>query len=192
MPINPRYAARIVAIGMALLAMVIAAHLFEPPLVSRTAHSLIRSFHAPGFAIVTIVLIRLLDRTPTRRARYLLAPIGALLAGIASELAQLTSARDASWQDVLTDMVGIGAGLDFFMLSPHGSVPMLSGRSASLELDACRHMGIDYTEILEPDNKKLLKKCWSRCRPGLTPALVSALPIRVRVAIEEGHLETFT
>jgi hypothetical protein len=49
---------------------------------------------------------------------------------------------------------GIGAGLDYFMLSPYGSIPMLSGRSASLELDACRHLDIDYKEILEPDDKK--------------------------------------
>ena len=111
---------RFATLGAAILAIIVAAHLLQPPLLSRTANSLIRSFHAPGFAVVTIALIWLLGKTPARPARYLIAPVAALFAGIVSELAQLGTDRHADLQDLLTDVVGICAGLGVAVLSDRG------------------------------------------------------------------------
>lgn len=47
---------------------------------------------------------------------------------------------------------GLGAGLDFFVLP--GTLPMMSGRSVSLESDACANLGLPYSETMETDNAR--------------------------------------
>jgi VanZ family protein len=99
------------ALLVGALALVIAAHLFEPHYFSRTAKAYIKSLHAPGFAVVSAALALLLKRCGLAFKSYAYAAAGALAAGVLSELAQLSGPRHAELSDLLKDVVGICAGL---------------------------------------------------------------------------------
>ncbi len=100
-------------LGLAALALVaiVAAHFFEPHYWSRNAKFFIKTFHAPGFAVVALVFLGVFRRQGMGRRSYLYAALAAMLAGIVSELAQLGSSRDADVGDLLRDAIGICAGL---------------------------------------------------------------------------------
>lgn len=73
--------------------------------------------HAPVFSIIAVCLLGLSSRyqwSATRRIFMVLA--ASLLIGIASEAAQIPIGRDASVQDLITDMLGAAGGL-FLALS---------------------------------------------------------------------------
>ena len=99
------------ALLLGALAVIVAAHLFEPHYFSRTAKAFIKSLHAPGFAVVSAVLAFGLNRCGLGFKSYLYAAAGAFAAGVISELAQLSGPRHAGIDDLLKDLVGICAGL---------------------------------------------------------------------------------
>ena len=105
---------RLLAIGALaglILLVIVGAHLFEPHGWSRNAKGLIRTFHAPGFAVVTLLLVSMFRNRHHGNRRYWYAAAAAMLAGVLSELAQLVSGRDADIVDLLRDAIGVAAGL---------------------------------------------------------------------------------
>ena len=101
----------LVALLLGALALIVAAHLFEPQYFSRTAKAFIKFLHAPGFAVVSAALALLLKRFGLGSKSYAYAAAGALAAGVLSELAQLSGPRHAELNDLVKDVVGICAGL---------------------------------------------------------------------------------
>lgn len=97
-----------------------AAHFFEPHYSSRNAKSFIRTFHAPGFAAVALALLVFLRRQGMGERSYLYAALGAMAAGIVSELAQVGSARSADVGDLMRDAFGTCAGLGLAALFDPG------------------------------------------------------------------------
>jgi len=114
-PVNrvPSTAALLVALG-ATLALVL---LGRFPTHARWAADLSNAAHSPAFALVTLILLALVRRIPSRRRHvledYALAIAGALTLGIAIELAQLVTGRDASLDDLLRDALGAFAATGF-------------------------------------------------------------------------------
>lgn len=102
---------RLFALMLAGLVLIVAAHLIEPQYLSRNAKYLIKTFHAPGFAFVSLVLVWVFERHGMGRRSFAYAAIGALAFGVASELAQVLGPRHAGFDDLLRDVVGICAGL---------------------------------------------------------------------------------
>jgi VanZ family protein len=100
-------------LGFAALVLlaIVAAHLFEPRYWSRNAKSFVKTFHAPGFAVVALVFLGAFRRQGMGRRSYLYAALAALAAGVVSEVAQLASSRNADVGDLLRDVIGICAGL---------------------------------------------------------------------------------
>jgi len=109
-------------LGLAVLALlaIVAAHFFEPHYWSRNAKYFIRTFHAPGFAVVALALLVVLRRQGIGRRSYLYAALGAMAAGVVSELAQIGSARSADVGDLMRDAVGTCAGLGLAALFDPG------------------------------------------------------------------------
>lgn len=68
--------------------------------------------HAPVFSIIAICLLGLSSRYQWSAARRIFTVLAAsVLIGIISEAAQIPIGRDASMQDLITDMLGAAAGL---------------------------------------------------------------------------------
>jgi VanZ family protein len=113
LPDRRRWPGLLALLGLAALALlaIVAAHFFEPHYWSRTAKDFIKTFHAPGFAVVALALLGLFRRQRLGRRSYFYAAVAAMLAGVVSELAQAGSTREADVGDLLRDAIGIGAGL---------------------------------------------------------------------------------
>lgn len=101
----------LVALLLGALALIVAAHLFEPQYFSRTAKAFIKSLHAPGFAAVAAALALGLRRRGLGGKSYLYAATGAFAAGVLSELAQLPGPRHAGIDDLVKDIIGICGGI---------------------------------------------------------------------------------
>ncbi len=110
-PLPWRRVLQLLALAALALLAIVAAHFFEPHYWSRNAKFFIKTFHAPGFAVVALVFLGVLRRQGLGQRSYLYAAAAAMAAGIVSELAQLGTARDADVGDLLRDAIGICAGL---------------------------------------------------------------------------------
>ena len=117
--VYPRHRSPIALLGTAIA--VLAVVLFgRVPGQGRWATELSDSAHGPAFAVVTLTLIALLRRVPSRHASvlrdYSLAIAVALLLGALIELLQLVTGRDGSFDDLGRDALGALAGTGFLTL----------------------------------------------------------------------------
>jgi hypothetical protein len=85
---------------------------------SQVMQNLLGALHAPGFLLASALLLTMFERTgwPMRIALPGAALVSLGLA-IISEAAQYFSARDAEWQDLAYDLLGIAAGLVLAVVS---------------------------------------------------------------------------
>ena len=101
-----------VVLGIVLLARV--------PGEAMWAADLTNFAHGPAFAVVTVLLFKVLRSGPTRQSpvlpEYLLVTLIALALGAIVELVQGRIGRDASFDDLVRDAQGILAALGFLML----------------------------------------------------------------------------
>lgn len=88
-----------------------AAHLFAPPSASTIMHALRNALHAPGFAVLTIILFRLLRSRMEPSIALVGATILCIVTAIIGELLQIATAGDASVVDFANDGVGIAGAL---------------------------------------------------------------------------------
>ncbi len=77
---------RLFALMLAGLVLIVAAHLIEPQYLSRNAKYLIKTFHAPGFAFVSLVLVWIFDNYTENQ-----------LESIEAELVYLVRNKTNSW-----------------------------------------------------------------------------------------------
>ncbi len=101
----------LLVLGLGALAFIIAWHLYEPRQISRTATALIKSFHAPGFALVSLAALWAFKRRGHGNSAYWYAGGMALAAGIIAEAAQIYGPRDANIGDLVKDAIGIVGAL---------------------------------------------------------------------------------
>ena len=101
-----------VVLGIVLLARI--------PGEAMWAADLTNFAHGPAFAVVTVLLFKVLRRGPTRQSpvlpEYLLVALMALALGALVELVQGRIGRDASFDDLVRDAQGTLGALGFMML----------------------------------------------------------------------------
>ncbi len=110
-----------VAVAVILLVILLGAIAFAPPsqggfLWLRTLHNFA---HGPIFGCIALILLYVLRGQPRFAARTPLVQYGVIFAiafalGIATEIAQLGTGRDASIEDLITDLLGASAFLLVF------------------------------------------------------------------------------
>jgi len=95
------------AAGALLVASVIGAHIILPVQASALDVEAIRSLHGPGFGLVAILALLFFRNGSRPMNAYLIAAAcAAILAGL-SEAAQIPGPRDAEFNDLLVDAIGI-------------------------------------------------------------------------------------
>jgi VanZ family protein len=105
--------ARIVA-GIALALAVVWAHHFLPSSTSALAAEASRSLHAPGFGLVSIIVLKLGRFRGAPSARFLKAASLTMLLAVLAEASQLLAgSRAAQLTDLISDALGIIGFLGF-------------------------------------------------------------------------------
>jgi len=87
--------------------LVVAAHLFEPTAWEPLSVAILHTLHGPGFAILAVSILWYLQRQSRAVVNYFLAALIAMSIGVVSEAAQIPGSRDAQFQDLLVDALGI-------------------------------------------------------------------------------------
>ena len=91
--------------------------LLAPLLVHRAGHTgiwldtLFEWSHVPIFGMISLCFLASLPRTLTVRRRFAFAILGSLILSVLSEAAQIPSNRDASWEDIVSDVAGAASFL---------------------------------------------------------------------------------
>ena len=88
-----------------------ATHLFAPPSASTVMHAFRNALHAPGFAVLTVILFLLLRSRMESRIALAGAAILCVVTAIIGELLQIATAGDASLVDLANDGAGIAGTL---------------------------------------------------------------------------------
>jgi len=101
---------RIIA-AILLCIFVLWAHSYLPNQTSALTAKAIRSLHGPGFGIVALLLLRLVQLSQRPDAAYAKAAILAMLIAVVSEAAQIPIGREAQLSDLLVDALGIAGFL---------------------------------------------------------------------------------
>jgi hypothetical protein len=108
------------AIALTLIAILLVAVVFAPaPGTTRWMRTLHNSAHAPIFGCVALLVLIALRNHPrwvalTVSRQYLIAIGTAMVLGVATEVAQLFTGRDASFADAFHDVLGAAASLAVF------------------------------------------------------------------------------
>jgi len=108
--------------------------LFEPIAWESLAVDILHSLHGTGFAILAFMILWYFQRQGHSVVNYFLAGSIAMGIGVASEVAQIPGPRDAQFQDLLVDALGI-----------FGAV----GVSASLDMTVRRRLPV-WARLLLP------------------------------------------
>ncbi len=93
--------------GIGLALAVIWAHHFLPSQTSALAAESIRSLHAPGFGLVSILVLKLGRFRGRPVARYLKAAATTMLLAVIAEATQIPGGREAQLSDLVIDALGI-------------------------------------------------------------------------------------
>jgi VanZ family protein len=97
-----------IVVGAGLVALVLWAHHYLPDNASALAAEASRSLHAPGFGLVSIIVLRLGRFRGAPGARYLKAAIVTMLLAVLAEATQLLAGgRAAQLTDLISDALGI-------------------------------------------------------------------------------------
>ena len=96
-----------IAAGVVLAALAVIAHLVLPDQPSALASETIRSFHGPGFGVVSIVFMLLLRGIRRPVTAYIQAAGISLGIALLAEAAQIPGAREAQLSDIGIDALGI-------------------------------------------------------------------------------------
>ena len=121
------------AAGACLVAVVIWAHHFLPERTSALASQTIQSLHAPGFGLVSVLVLHLARFKGGPIARYLKAAAVTLLLAVIAEASQIPGGREAQFSDLVIDAFGIVGFL---------------GCAAAFDRDVRRSIGIAGTLAL--------------------------------------------
>jgi len=104
---------------------VVALLLTPLPRIGRVSEAGLNLLHAPVFAGLTILLLRVVVQPEfrSRRVRTIAVAFLLLLLGVATEYGQTFVGRNTDWRDVLANALGIAAGLAWFLLLDSNSAP---------------------------------------------------------------------
>jgi len=108
--VKARHGKLIAALAI-VVAGAIAAHRFNPVNWPPLAHDILHSFHGTGFALLAVIVWWLLQRRYPDSFNYLLAAGITMGIGIVSEAAQIPGPRDAQFNDLIVDGLGVFGAL---------------------------------------------------------------------------------
>jgi len=108
---TPKLAARNSSIIVAIVLPLLALHFYAPTQRGLWIETALEFMHVPVFGIVAVGLFALLGRRFQLGTRAAIVAGAIFLLGVASEVAQIPTARDASLEDLFRDVAGGVAGL---------------------------------------------------------------------------------
>jgi VanZ family protein len=101
---------RYLSLATAIL-LLVALHLFRPATSTLWLETLFDWMHVPVFALVAIGLFHALGEWRANVNKANLAFLACAVLAVLSEAAQIPTSRDASWADILSNIIGAAIGL---------------------------------------------------------------------------------
>ena len=113
--------------GVLVLAIVLFLHWYVPSNWSPLAFAFLQSLHAPGFAVLSVVIFALIGDRVAGVARYVVTATLTILIGVVAELSQIPMGRAAQLSDLAVNAIGIAAALGIVATFDDGCRQWLSG-----------------------------------------------------------------
>jgi VanZ family protein len=122
-----------------LLAAVALAHRYSPDRVSELADAFVHSLHGPGFVVLALAILLVLQFRHRQTINYVYAAAISMAIGFLAEAAQIPGPRDAQIEDLVVDGLGIVGAL--------GTVALFD-REVAAELKRTQRLAIGVTGII--------------------------------------------